>query len=687
VSADPSLAHLFGRVQVLEARVRAAVGARRDEERLGDDRFRGLYITDEDVDRLLAAKRRARSLASPRADVLLAHVEARADAAEGAGEDLRLRRLARSFSLSGVDVELLLVAIAPDLDPRFERLFAFLHDDVTRRRASTGLALELAAAGATNGASRGRFNSGQPLLAGGLLLVEEPERPSLTRSLRVPDRVIAHLLGDDEPDEILAPAVVGSTAVELEQVGALVRALECGTRLVYVQDRTAALGTSLAVSALAGIGEASLAVDFRRVAADGGRTELARAAVREALLQGAGLVAGPVELLENEPSAIRALADGRCCTLLHGACAWDPIWSDDPPIPIVATPPSVDEQHELWRRALDGHAPLARDVAGATAQFRLAPEQVARAATSARRLAAARGEPLRVDDVQAAARGENSVGLERLARRICPQAGWDDLVLPRDVVGLLAELAARLRHRQQVLDTWGMGRGFSRGRGITCLFAGGSGTGKTMSAEVVAGELALDLYVIDLSTVVDKYVGETEKNLDRVFAEAEGVNGVLLFDEADALFGKRSEVKEARDRWANVEVAYLLQRMELFDGMAILATNLRANVDEAFTRRLDAVVDFPAPDEEQRRLLWEKHLRRGPPLSPDVDTAFLGRSFELSGGNIRNVALAAAYLAAAEDEPVSMSQVIRAVQREYRKLGRLCVEAEFGPYHALVASV
>jgi SpoVK/Ycf46/Vps4 family AAA+-type ATPase len=263
---------------------------------------------------------------------------------------------------------------------------------------------------------------------------------------------------------------------------------------------------------------------------------------------------------------------------------------------------------------------------------------------------------------------------------------WDDLVAPADILDQLREIVARLRHSERVLEGWGLGRRSSRGRGITCLFAGDSGTGKTMSAEVVAGELALDLYVIDLATVVDKYVGETEKNLDRVFAEAERVNGVLLFDEADALFGKRSEVKDARDRWANVEVAYLLQRMELFDGVAILTTNLRANVDEAFTRRLDAVVDFPFPDEAHRRLLWEKNLRPEVPVAKDVDVAFLARSFKLSGGNVRNIVLNAAYLAAEEGSDVGMREVIRAVQREYRKLGRLCVEAEFGPYYPLVAA-
>jgi SpoVK/Ycf46/Vps4 family AAA+-type ATPase len=236
-----------------------------------------------------------------------------------------------------------------------------------------------------------------------------------------------------------------------------------------------------------------------------------------------------------------------------------------------------------------------------------------------------------------------------------------------------------------VLDVWGMGKRSSKGRGISALFAGDSGTGKTMSAEVVAGDLGLDLYVIDLSTVVDKYIGETEKNLDKIFVEADRVNAVLLFDEADALFGKRSEVKDSHDRYANVEVAYLLQRMEIFDGLAILTTNLRSNVDEAFTRRLDSVIDFPMPEEGDRRRLWAINLKPDLPQDEDIDTGFLAAAFKMSGGNIRNITVAAAYFAAAEGRPVAMLDLIRATEREYRKLGHLCVEAEFGPYYAVIA--
>ena len=258
-------------------------------------------------------------------------------------------------------------------------------------------------------------------------------------------------------------------------------------------------------------------------------------------------------------------------------------------------------------------------------------------------------------------------------------------MLPEATVAHLREIADRAAHRDLVHEEWQMGGG-KGSQGVTALFVGESGTGKTMGAEVLAHELGLDLYAIDLATVVDKYVGETEKNLDRVFEAAGHVNCVLFFDEADALFGKRSDVKDAHDRYANVEIAYLLQRMETFEGIAILATNLRANIDDAFARRLDALVEFPVPEEEHRRELWERCLGPRAPRAEDLDLDFLARAFELTGGNIRNVTLAAAFLAAAEGRPVSMADLIRGTGREYRKLGRLVTESEFGSHTHLVAA-
>jgi AAA+ superfamily predicted ATPase len=685
-AADPSLAHLFGRLRLVEARVRLAVQRRRAVDPEPDDRFRGLYISDAHVDQLLHGTPQSPSdPLDPSLFDQLEEIEAAGAAEEAAGAEVRLRRLARSFQLTAEDIDILLVALAPDLDPRFERLYAYLQDDVSRRRASTGLALELSVVRSGVRAARARLHPSAPVVAGGLLLVEEGDRPFLTRSLRVPDRVTAHLLHDDTPDPQVQAVLAALPPVPIGDVDPIRRTRARGARLWYIRESPGAASVPMAVAGMDAAGLPSLIIDLARLTGSEDALEVAAAAVREARLLGGGLVASPIDALGERPApAIRALAEAPCPVVLVGSRAWDPAWTAEVPVLIQAPMPSVADRNRLWREALNGYAAEEADPGRETAPFRLTPEQVQRAAKAARLQAAAQETKISPAHLLAGARAQNAAGLERLSRRIEPQVTWADVVLPPDAVQQLRELTDRARHRERVFDDWGMAAHSSKGRSLTALFAGDSGTGKTMSAEVVAGDLGLDLYVIDLSTVVDKYIGETEKNLDRIFVEADRVNGVLLFDEADAIFGKRSEVKDARDRYANVEIAYLLQRMELFDGLAILTTNLRANVDEAFLRRLDVIADFPMPEEDDRLRLWQLHLRSELPRSDEIDLEFLAEAFKLSGGNIRNICLAAAFLAAAEDRRVSMTDLVRATEREYQKLGRMIHVSEFGRYFELL---
>jgi SpoVK/Ycf46/Vps4 family AAA+-type ATPase len=370
-------------------------------------------------------------------------------------------------------------------------------------------------------------------------------------------------------------------------------------------------------------------------------------------------------------------------TILAGRRTWDPGWSEVVPFIHDVPPPDRSERAAAWRASVNGDLSIGVDAGTVTGHLRMTPAQIERAATAARWNAIAAGRKVTAADLRAGARAQNAAGLERLARRVEPRVTWDDLVLPPETLRPLRGLAARARHRELVLDEWGLrGRSGGTGHGIAALFAGPSGTGKTLAAEVIADEVGLELYAIDLATVVDKYVGETEKNLDRIFTEANEVNALLFFDEADALFGRRSDVRDAHDRYANIEVAFLLQRMESFDGIAILATNLRSNVDDAFTRRLDAIVDFQPPDPERRKQLWELCLGRSAPRGPDLDLDFCAEAFELAGGNIRSIALAAGYAAAERGGTIGMIDLIAAIEQEYRKLGRLCSEAEFGPWHS-----
>jgi SpoVK/Ycf46/Vps4 family AAA+-type ATPase len=261
-----------------------------------------------------------------------------------------------------------------------------------------------------------------------------------------------------------------------------------------------------------------------------------------------------------------------------------------------------------------------------------------------------------------------------LAQRIDAKAAWEDLVLAEPHRSTLRQIGAQLEHRYEVYDRWGFGKKGARGLGLSALFAGESGTGKTLAAEVLANHLRLDLYRIDLASTVSKYIGETEKNLARLFDAAEDSGAILLFDEADALFGKRSEVKDSRDRYANIEVSYLLQRMEAYRGLAILTTNLKSALDVAFARRLRFVVQFTFPDQPEREQIWRRSFPAATPLD-GVDFAKLSR-LALTGGNIRNIALNAAFLAAEARRPIGMSELVQAARGESMKRERPLSDAE-----------
>ena len=351
----------------------------------------------------------------------------------------------------------------------------------------------------------------------------------------------------------------------------------------------------------------------------------------------------------------------------------------NPPIVLDVERPETDEQRQLWRLALGELAhSLNGHVERLTMQFNLHSSDIVAASKLV-----ARQPPDSAKDVEnieallwETCRSRVRPALDNLAQRRESRVAWSDLVLPQPQVQLLHEIVAHVRQRATVYETWGFGRKGERGLGISALFAGSSGTGKTLAAEVLARELRLDLYRVDLSAVVSKYIGETEKNLRRIFDAAEEGGTILLFDEADALFGKRSEVKDSHDRYANIEVSYLLQRMEEYHGLAILTTNLKSALDTAFLRRIRFIVQFPFPDAEMRAEIWQ-HIFPASMPSEQLDIEKLAQ-LHIAGGNIRNIALHAAFLAADAGEPVRMSHLARAANVEYNKLEKSLTEAEIG---------
>lgn len=350
--------------------------------------------------------------------------------------------------------------------------------------------------------------------------------------------------------------------------------------------------------------------------------------------------------------------------------------------------PETDEASRLalWKAFTAGMT-LDSDISPEemAAKFRFTPGQIKAAADRAADLTQmSGGGAVSAENLHDCCYAQVVQGLNTLASPIKPAYNWEDLVLPQQEIKLLKEACTHVRYRHQVYGSWGFGKRAAYGRGLSVLFSGPPGTGKTMAAQVITNQLHMQMYKIQISQIVSKYIGETEKNLRQVFTEARNANCILFFDEMDALFGKRSEVKDSHDRNANIETAYLLQQLEEYDGVVLMATNLLQNIDEAFMRRINFVISFPFPDVPTRKRLWEKMLDTGAPVDENIDFDFLAENFKIAGGNIKNCAVHAAFLAAAEGTPISMKHIVSSVVTEQRKNNIVVVREDLKEYADLV---
>jgi hypothetical protein len=638
----------------LDGRLRAAVHGATGSEA---DPLRGLYISDQQALELVSE---------------LHSLDAEA----------RLADAVRRLGLDALEAWVLAACAAPELHPRYGRLYGYLQDDVTRRLPSPRLIARLVCGdGVTEKDVLACFAPGERLFRLGAVraLDIDPATPVADRPIKLADRLAEFLLGasgglataGSALRRIQVPARVYGRTDAIEGLG---RSLVADTRLPLVvcgPDRHAMLA--------AAAGMPLVLLDVRRL---GDPIALAEATVTSAL-EGALLCFDGLDaVVPTERVGLLDVLDGRLerSVFLANSPREAQALVDRMALVIELPPPSPGERRAAW-----GELTGVRQAGEVAAKFRLSVEQIASAAEVSRLAAGARGlKAPELADLEAGARHASTSRLGELAARLAPAFSWPDLVVPERHRDALQSIAAYLRHRDRVLCEWGYERAVARTQGLKVLFAGESGTGKTMAAQVLAAELGLDLFRVDLSTVVSKYIGETEKNLERIFTAADGSNAILFFDEADALFGKRSEVSDSHDRYSNIEVAYLLQRIEVYPGGVILATNFKRNIDDAFVRRLDFVVDFPFPGPEDRRRIWRLVLPTEAPLTDDVDLDFLAVQFKLSGGAIRNCSLAAAFRAADEDSPIAMRHLIRAVAQEYAKQGRLTLEADFARFHAMV---
>lgn len=723
-----ALDHILSHLARLDLLIRhEVVRLRANSDRRGEDEFRGLYISDEEVDALLDTSVSASALltapllpSEPVAalDAAIAAMSARIEALEReSSQSLPLNRLSQLFGLSELERVVLVVCLAAELDLKYERLYAYLQDDVTKKRPTVDLVMRLLCPSIeARLAARRSFDPGAPLVRWGLVtLHDDPgaRRPVLVaRYLKLDERIAGYLLGSDEIDARLAPLI---PAPETDLVTTL--APDIRERLLQWcavwEGNWADIAPVILFHGRYGTGKRAAARFLASAlgrpllclsAADLATSDLSlgqalKLAEREALLTGALLCWSQADAflhpdpgLETEHRSLaQALARGRVPTVLLAEKAWEPARELErrPFLRLELPEPTYAGRRALWAAGLDGSGPALTEaeLSALAGRFRLTGGQVADALARARTLAWARdplhGE-LRASDIDAACRSQAQHRLSSLARKLDPRYTWDDIVLPRQQLGTLRLICTTVRHRPTVYGDWGFDRKLSLGKGLIALFAGPSGTGKTMAAEIIAHDLGLDLYKIDLSAVVSKYVGETEKNLERIFSEAQDSDAILFFDEADALFGKRSEVKDAHDRYANIEIAYLLQRTEEYDGLVILASNIKKNMDEAFVRRMHFTVDFPFPEEAERLEIWRRTFPCEAPLADDIDLPFLARKLKVTGGNIRNIILTAAFLAAEENQPIAMRHLVRGAGYELQKIGKLVVEGDFEHYFDLV---
>lgn len=616
--------------------------------------FAGLYVGDDEVDALLAALPGLDGPTPEQVAALRGRLDPYVVAARAAlhawartGDD-DLARASRYAGARGPAAEALAVLLAVDLHPQRQRLVAYVQDSVQLPRPTLAWVARVLGDEAVRALGpRG------PLVRSGLAVVGT-DGAWATRMCGVAPRVAWAVRGDDalDPDVPAGTRVVAAARDVTGRGGRARTPRPPGDQppgagsLLLVHGADPESRRQAAASVLAG---ADLLVAPLPTTPDAWA-----AAVREATLRCAVLVVevegrllpDDTEHLDRAPHLALVLASARELPL---DCLPARPWRE-----VHVRDGEADDAD--WQRRTGSPAP---------AGVRLTREQLRLVAGAGAGAAPAGGE-----GVAAGVRRLAGGHLDGVAARVHARRGWQDLVLPPLPTGQLHDLVARYRQRRTVFGAWGFPAVPSAG--VVALFAGPSGTGKTLAAEVVAADLGLDLYKVDLSAVVSKYIGETEKNLERVFSAATSGDMVLFFDEADALFGKRTDVSSSHDRYANIEVAYLLQRLEVFDGLVILATNLQGNIDDAFWRRIAVSVTFAPPDEEERRRIWERVFPAAAPVE-DVDVALLARRFKVTGGVIRNAALGAAFAAADEGAGITMRRVVRALQRELVKLGHLSV--------------
>ena len=659
--------------------------------------FWGSVITDDEVDALLRAHGEIDYPAqSDGLDAAIAASEALRDSPGG-----RVTRLREAFDLGGDDADLVLLSLAPEISAGYSKIFAYLNDNLNLGFLTVDLATRVLRTERLHRlALQSRLMSSSPLVQNRLLLLypEEGAETHTARRVHPSSRLLRWLLEEEE-----LPKSAGFTPIDTRREPFIPGTVTA--RLDELEGGLDQPHTYVIVGASSGSREGVAMAIARRCNRPLVRVDLERCVeyleqpwdlVRELKLSRAlPMLVNVVEAQDDPAQRLKLIALGSAvaslpCPVLVGAADRRSVstllGSERASVTILCGKSTFPERVNAWSSAL-GEKNWDTSVASDIAErfYSIGGTTISKVLDRAE--AESGGKQPKQETLWAAAREGSRPEFRGMAQHVVPRYDWDDLILDPKIKGQLQGLVDYLEHQETVFHRWGARDIRARGYGIKALFSGGPGTGKTMAAEVIAGRLGLDLFKVDLSQVISRWVGETEKNLKEIFDAAEGGTAVILFDEADSLFGSRGEVKQAQDRFANQEVSFLLQRLEVFEGAAILTTNLQENIDEAFLRRFGAVVEFPMPNADQRLKLWTRALPKGAPKGDDLALEYIAEQFVLSGGPIINAGIQACILAATEGSKVCQRHVVRAVGMETIKMGKQVNRVHFGDFWEEVADL
>jgi len=708
--------HISDELKWLDLKIRVLL-AKQQKQQPADpyEQLKGLVLSEAEVYHLLdgveqpahehaVVKKLTEQLAQ-----LESNIQKRLGLSNEKGIFLTLPYLSDVFKLTPFEERCVVICLAVELDRKYEKLYAFLNDDVTCKSPTVDLSMKLLCATPEERlAARMSFTPGNNLF--NYLFNEEKSADTgsslLAKTLKLEERMMRFLLESEQIDdsirsftEIFLPVDELTPLLSGQEVQAKIREFTWSKHCIFYLHGPLGAGKKLQVKHYCQyLNRPLMIVDLRMAGAQEQPLERMIAKVmREAILHQAVLCFDNFQcLFENEQSRrnIKELFE-----LLKVFSGMIFLLADSFKKPVEFSReyyfidiefkiPKDFERKRFWEYFGRGHN-LSKEIDwGAVAgKFSFTPGQIRDALLTAKNMAAwhcREGERIENEELYKACYAQVRHNLGEKASRIQPRYGWDDIVLPPEQKKQLQNACNQIKYRHIVYGEWGFEKKLSYGKGLCVLFSGPPGTGKTMSAQVMAKELYLELYKIDLSQVVSKYIGETEKNLQLIFQEAQLSNAILFFDETDALFGKRSEVKDSHDRYANIETAYLLQKIEEYEGVSILATNFIQNIDEAFMRRFNFIIEFPFPDKQCREKIWRSIFPVEAPLGDDIDFEFIASKFEIAGGNIKNIAVSSAFLAADAAEPIGMKHIVAAAKYELNKIGKLLLKEDLGEYNNII---